>query len=121
MSHTRPDGTPYYTTIPTPYTEEGEKIIDNPDFCKVPIYEHRNYEMFDGMRDGTKEDGYGYFPWTPIKYGCFSPELAKELREKETRLEELNRELSSDEKEADNPVTEKSEQEHQNDTEDIAI
>ena len=48
------------------------------------------------------------------------PQL-EELREKETRLEELNRELSSDEKEADNPVAEKSEQEYQNDTEDIAI
>ena len=48
---------------------------------KVEVYPGRNSEMFEGMRDGDRIDGYGYFPWTRIKLNSLEPELRKEIEE----------------------------------------
>ena len=65
------------------YDEKGNKIIDNPNFQKIPIYNGRNYEMFDGMKDGDETDGYGNFPWISIRLNSLEPNLKKEIEEKQ--------------------------------------
>jgi len=62
-------------------TGEMEKIVDNPDFEKVYIYNGRNYEMFDGMKDGTEEDGYGNFPHFPIVLNSLEPAFRENIKE----------------------------------------
>lgn len=64
------------------YDKEGNKIITNPDFKKVRIFDGRNSEMFYGMKDGNENDGYGYFPWVPIKLNSLEPKLKKEIEDK---------------------------------------
>jgi len=62
------------------YDDEGNKIIDNPNFQKVYIYNGvRNYEMFDGMKDGDKNDGYGNFPWTSVRFNSLEPSFREEI------------------------------------------
>lgn len=65
------------------YDKEGNKIIDNPNFQKIYIYDGRNYEMFDGMKEGDEIDGYGNFPWTSINLNSLEPKLKKEIEEKQ--------------------------------------
>ena len=64
------------------YTEKGEKIIDNPDFERVPVYDGRNSEMFDGMKDGDSVDGYGYFPSSSIKLNALEESAREEIEKK---------------------------------------
>ena len=63
------------------YDEFGDKIINNPDFKKIPIYDERNYEMFEGMIDGDKVDGYGNFPHAPIDFNSLEPKFKKEIKD----------------------------------------
>lgn len=65
------------------YDEKGNKIIDNPNFQKVYIYDGRNYEMFEGMKEGDGIDGYGDFPWTSINLNSLESELKREIEEKQ--------------------------------------
>ncbi len=69
----------YHPGIEYHYDEEGNKIIDNPDFTKVRIYDRRNPEMFDGMTNGDEVDGYGIFPHTSIKLNSLEPKLKEEI------------------------------------------
>ena len=64
------------------YDEKGNKIIDNPDFEVIHIFDGRNSEMFDGMKEGDENDGYGHFPWVPIKLNSLEPELRKDIEDK---------------------------------------
>ena len=64
------------------YDEEGNKIIDNPDFKKVHIYTGRDSEMFDGMKHGDEVDGYGEFPWVPVRLNSLEPSLRADIEDK---------------------------------------
>lgn len=59
----------------------GEPLPWN-DFKEIHIWLGRDYEMFDGMRDGTKEDGYGYFPWTSINFASLESSFAEKIKKK---------------------------------------
>lgn len=61
------------------YDEEGNKIVDNPVFEKVHIYNGRDYEMFDGMKDGDNSDGYGNFPWINVQLNSLDKNLAEHI------------------------------------------
>ena len=64
--------------------EDGKKVIDNPDFQKVYIFDGcRNSEMFDGMKDGDEVDGYGIFPISPIKINSLEKELRADIEKKQ--------------------------------------
>lgn len=49
-------------------------------FMKIYLDVGRNYEMFDGMKDGSEEDGYGFFPWTSINYLSLEPSFAEDIK-----------------------------------------
>ena len=51
-------------------------------FMKVYLNVGRDYEMFDGMKDGDEVDGYGFFPWTPINYLSLEPSFVERLKKK---------------------------------------
>ena len=60
-----------------------ERSFDkNYPFETVSIYDGRDYEMFDGMKDGDDIDGYGYFPWTDIKLNSYEENFRNEIKEK---------------------------------------
>lgn len=59
----------------------GEPLPWN-DFKKIHIWLGRNYEMFEGMRNGTTEDGYGYFPWTSINLSSLESSFAEKIKKK---------------------------------------
>lgn len=63
------------------YTETGEKVIDDPNYERVLIYDGRDSEMFSGMKEGDETDGYGDFPWTPIALSSLEPKLRKNIEE----------------------------------------
>ena len=63
------------------YDKEGNKIVDNPDFKKVYIYNGRNTEMFDGMKHGNETDGYGVFPYAVISLNSLEPKLREKITE----------------------------------------
>lgn len=56
---------------------------DYPEMVKVPVYDGRDYEMFDGMKDGDDSDGYGYFPWTGMKLNSYEEAFRNEMIEKQ--------------------------------------
>ena len=64
------------------YDSELNKIIDNPDFQRVHIYNKRDDEMFDGMKDGDENDGYGHFPWIPIRFNSLEPSFRDRIKSK---------------------------------------
>lgn len=51
-------------------------------FKKVYIDVGRHSEMFEGMKDGDENDGYGHFPWTSINYASLEPSFAESIKEK---------------------------------------
>lgn len=53
-----------------------------PDFVRVDPYSGRNYEMFEGMKDGDDTDGFGFFPWTGIKLNSYEEDFRNEIKEK---------------------------------------
>lgn len=59
----------------------GKRIEITSPLKEIYIDLGRNYDMFDGMKHGDKEDGYGYFPWVPIALNSLEPEAAEELKE----------------------------------------
>ena len=61
------------------YDENGEGIPYKDDYCPIRIFEGQNYEMFDGMKDGSPDDGYGNFPMTKVTLNSFSPEAKATL------------------------------------------
>lgn len=63
------------------YSKTGEKIIDDPNYERVLIYDGRNSEMFIGMKNGDEEDGYGDFPWTSIALSSLEPKFRKDIEE----------------------------------------
>ena len=64
------------------YDEKGNKIeITNP-LIQASIYNGRNSEMFDGMKDGDETDGYNEFPWTYIKMNSLEDELKEDIEKK---------------------------------------
>lgn len=62
----------------TPYKE------DINGFRKIYIDAGRDYEMFDGIKDGSEEDGYGYFPSISIAINSLEPSLREEIKEKKS-------------------------------------
>ena len=56
---------------------------DYPEMMKVPVYDGRDYEMFDGMKDGDDNNGYGYFPWTGMKLNSYEEAFRNEMIEKQ--------------------------------------
>lgn len=64
------------------YDNEGNKVIDNPDFKRIPVYEGRNSEMFEGMLHGDEKDGYGDFPSFVIAFNSLEPKLRADIEEK---------------------------------------
>ena len=48
-------------------------------FKKVYIDVGRHSEMFEGMKDGDENDGYGHFPWTSINYASLEPSFAESI------------------------------------------
>ena len=49
------------------------------EYKKVYIELGRDYEMFDGMKHGDEQDGFGYFPWTSIAEASLEPSLKEEI------------------------------------------
>ena len=62
------------------YDENGEKVVTNPHYTRVTIYDGRDYEMFDGMKDGDSSDGYGIFPWVAVQLNSLDPLFRKEIK-----------------------------------------
>lgn len=56
---------------------------DHPEMTKVSVYDGRDYEMFDGMKNGDDIDGYGYFPWTGMKLNSYEEAFRNEMIEKQ--------------------------------------
>lgn len=52
-------------------------------FRKIYIEAGRDYEMFQGMKDGDERDGYGYFPWDSINYPSLESSFAESIKEYE--------------------------------------
>ena len=44
---------------------------------------NRDYEAWDGMKDGDDNSGYGYFPWTSINYLSLEPSFAERIKKDE--------------------------------------
>lgn len=55
---------------------------DDPSYVKASVYDGRDYEMFDGMKDGDDSDGYGYFPISSIALNSYEEKFANEIKEK---------------------------------------
>lgn len=49
------------------------------EYQEVYIFPGRNSEMFDGMKNGDENDGYGYFPTSPIRLNSFFDPDREEL------------------------------------------
>lgn len=58
-----------------------KKSYTNKEYYKVEPYEYRNYEMFDGMKAGNDEDGYGQFPWSFVKLNSYCDDFRNEINE----------------------------------------
>ncbi len=56
-----------------------EEISD--PYIKISPYDERNYEMFEGMKEGGEDNGYGFFPITSISLPSLEPGLRKEIKE----------------------------------------
>ena len=63
------------------YDEKGNGIPYEDDYRPLYIEAGRDYEMFEGMKDGDELDGYGVFPRTAIALNSFNPEAKAELEE----------------------------------------
>lgn len=57
---------------------------DYPEMVKVPVYDGRDYEMFDGMKDGDEIDGYGIFPWCAMRLNSYEEDFRNEMIEKQS-------------------------------------
>lgn len=66
------------------YTEEGCVELPWDDYKEIYIDLGRNYEMFDGMKDGTEEDGYGVFPWQSLVLSSFEPSFIEKMKEEKS-------------------------------------
>lgn len=64
------------------YNSDGTvtKITD-PYIC-ASIFVNRDNEMFDGMEEGNEDDGYGIFPWRPIRMNSLEDSLKEEIQKK---------------------------------------
>lgn len=63
------------------YDEEGHSVKAKDPYIKISLFEGTNSEMFDGMRHGTKEDGYGDFPMHYLRFGSLEPSFAADIQE----------------------------------------
>lgn len=68
------------------YDVEGNRILIEDEYEKIPPYDGRNYEMFSGMRGESENSGYGIFPSYPITLNSLEPKLRKEIEEKKNLL-----------------------------------
>ena len=50
---------------------ENIKLNEKEYLSPVSIYDGRDYEMFNGLKDGDEDDGYGIFPWHSIYLNSF--------------------------------------------------
>lgn len=63
------------------YKEDGTSVpIDDP-YIRASVYDGRNSEMFNGMADGDEYDGYGRFPWYPIRLNSLEDSFKEEIKE----------------------------------------
>lgn len=68
------------------YDEEGNPIPAEDKYKRISPYDGRDYEMFDGMRDGNKDNGYGYFPSCSIAFNSLEPIFREEIIKKKGTL-----------------------------------
>lgn len=54
---------------------------DENGFREVWIDVGRDYEAWEGMKDGDESDGFGLFPWNSISLTSLEPCLAEEIKE----------------------------------------
>lgn len=47
------------------------------DYKKVPIYDGRDYEMFDAINNKSNYKDFGIFPHSPIAFNSLEPQLRK--------------------------------------------
>ena len=52
------------------------------DYEYISPYWNRNYEMFNGMKDGDEIDGYGEFPWSSLALNSYESEFKEEMMKK---------------------------------------
>ena len=64
------------------YDEGGNPIPAEDRYKRISPYNGHNSEMFDGMRNGNKENGYGYFPAYSIPLNSLEPKLREEIKKK---------------------------------------
>lgn len=57
---------------------------DKNGFREVWIDVGRDYEAWEGMKDGSNEDGYGFFPWDSINYRSLDPTFAEKIKNEAT-------------------------------------
>lgn len=64
------------------YDDEGNKTEVPDPYIRASCYSGRNYEMFDGMKDGNENDGYGDFPWYPVRLNSLEDSFKADIEEK---------------------------------------
>ena len=60
---------------------ENIRLNEKEYLSPVSIYDGRDYEMFNGLKDGDEDDGYGIFPWHSIYLNSFDDDAKKEISE----------------------------------------
>lgn len=64
------------------YHVDGTTTDINDPYIRASIEVGRNDEMFDGMEDGNNPDGYGVFPWRPIRMNSLEDSLKEDIQKK---------------------------------------
>ena len=62
------------------YDENGKTIEPKTPYVRVSVFSGRNSEMFDGMMDGNESDGYGTFPWRPIRMNSLEDSFKEKIQ-----------------------------------------
>ena len=64
------------------YDNEGNKIEITDPYIRASCYSGRNSEMFEGMKDGDEADGYGDFPWYPVRLNSLEESFKEDIEKK---------------------------------------
>ena len=61
------------------YDDKGNKTKITDPYIRASCYSGRNSEMFNGMKEGDETDGYGDFPWYPIRLNSLEDTFKEDI------------------------------------------
>lgn len=64
------------------YDDEGNKNEIPDPYIRASCYSGRNSEMFNGMKEGDDIDGYGDFPWYPVRLNSLEDSLKADIEKR---------------------------------------